>query len=328
MIPRWLEPAADVAASLVSTRPAPPYSCAVLAGRSESATFAVFASGTDEPFAFLKVVPAPAAGQLAAEHEGLELAASIATIEGTAPRTTALLEAGDRTVLVQTGLSGTPLVATLRASGRRRRRATRSDIRRVEAWLRDLSRGSVDGVTTLSSSLEDHAEALARAAAGDHDRQRALDALITSADVAVELPTVTGHGDLWPGNVLLAGDRVGVVDWQHAHRHELPLTDLFFFLFTYAHARPVRGGWLTADAAFDRAFIEDSPLARECADAVHRALARLGLAATTAEPALLAFLVARAADDDGAPIGPKGTDWLALAGRLLDQRGRTALSGR
>lgn len=65
------------------------------------------------------------------------------------------------------------------------------------------------------------------------------------ADAAVEgLPRGFGHGDLWPRNVLLQGDRLrGVVDWSSAGPGRLPLLDLLHLIVNSRRLR-ARRGWL------------------------------------------------------------------------------------
>lgn len=53
----------------------------------------------------------------------------------------------------------------------------------------------------------------------------------------MELPTVCEHGDFWMGNVLVRGDRLGVVDWEDARPDGLPLMDLFMLLHAAAVLR-------------------------------------------------------------------------------------------
>ena len=54
------------------------------------------------------------------------------------------------------------------------------------------------------------------------------------------------HGDFWPGNLLVAGDRVGgVIDWEAAQADGLPTRDPARFVLSYAlyldrHTRPGR----------------------------------------------------------------------------------------
>jgi hypothetical protein len=59
------------------------------------------------------------------------------------------------------------------------------------------------------------------------------------------------HGDLWVGNLLLAGDVdrvVGIVDWDAAHPSGLPVTDLLHLLLTARGAvERVHFGALVAD---------------------------------------------------------------------------------
>ena len=79
----------------------------------------------------------------------------------------------------------------------------------------------------------------------------------------VPLPLVFAHGDLGPGNVLLDGASMLVIDWEFGERAALPLMDVFSLVArTYAccHGLEEIDGYLEDYlAAFEAVFLEDGP---------------------------------------------------------------------
>jgi hypothetical protein len=86
--------------------------------------------------------------------------------------------------------------------------------------------------------------------------------------VGTSVPLVAVHRDLTMSNVLVDGDSVGVVDWEHATEQGLPLTD---FLYAVADAAAAETGYADRVAAARSCF--DPGGARS--DVVARLQARL-----------------------------------------------------
>jgi thiamine kinase-like enzyme len=78
------------------------------------------------------------------------------------------------------------------------------------------------------------------------------------------------HGDFWPGNVLLDGDRLAVTDWETYQPGCLPFRDLFLFLTTYVQNYAWR--WWppgeTGAERFRRGFLANTWLSRQVAVAI------------------------------------------------------------
>ena len=89
------------------------------------------------------------------------------------------------------------------------------------------------------------------------------------------LPLVFCHGDLRPGNVLIKGDSLLVIDWEFGTKRALPLMDLFGLLArTYAcmHFLPEIDGYLEDDIeAFEQVFFENGQFASITLDYVRHA---------------------------------------------------------
>ena len=75
------------------------------------------------------------------------------------------------------------------------------------------------------------------------------------------LPLVPAHGDLTDANVLVAGERVAVIDWGESRREVLPGYDLANLLCSLAVSRRGVGRRAPFEAAFHEGFLSDSDLA-------------------------------------------------------------------
>lgn len=94
-------------------------------------------------------------------------------------------------------------------------------LERAGAWLREMQDATRRG---SDSAVLDEVLATARKDAnGDAALLRALDRHIGPQPVAGH------HGDFWPGNVFVDGDRVTVIDFE-GFRDGLPLEDVAYFL--------------------------------------------------------------------------------------------------
>jgi aminoglycoside phosphotransferase len=192
-------------------------------------------------------------------------------ISETVPRIVAF-EEGDGAVLVETALAG-----RLLGPGLLRREPTRY-VDAVVAWLIELAatrrNGSEPGwyERMLEQPLKDVAESLPVPADEVDLVKRTLEFVEPLREA--ELPDVVEHGDLSYPNLIWTGEnRVGVVDWELAEEHGLPLQDLAYFL-TYATFALRRARDTTAQvAAFDDAFFARGGWARVRVEAYARDLA-------------------------------------------------------
>jgi hypothetical protein len=116
-----------------------------------------------------------------------------------------------------------------------------------------------------------------------------LDAAAGSLPLFAAVPAVAVHGDFFGGNVLVAGSRVSVIDWDTFH-YGAALEDLFSFatgaVFRYQEIE------LSAKSIWD-VFWGSSPLAARTRAAVLRALARAGLPAERLRPLYWMYLIDR-----------------------------------
>lgn len=162
----------------------------------------VLPEGSTKPTHLLKLDRRPGNSASAdREAAGLELVRGVGgAVAARAPALLGRFETHGHPVLVQTSLPGSTLAQLL--LGPQSRRDKTAVVDRVVSWLREVA------IETASS------------APGGQRR-------------------VFAHGDLAPGNVLVADGRFSVVDWEHAQAASSPLWDLLFFAL---HALPILDG--------------------------------------------------------------------------------------
>jgi aminoglycoside phosphotransferase (APT) family kinase protein len=231
------------------------------------------------------------AAVLTAVHEGWP------DISRTIPRIVAF-EEGDCPVLVETALAGRLLTPAMF-----RREPTRY-VDAVVAWLIGMAATRRNGIEPgwyeriVERPLKNVAESLPLPADQVDLVKRTLELVEPLREA--EIPEVVEHGDLSYPNLIWTGEnRVGVVDWELAEEHGLPLQDLAYFLTyaTFALRRPAdttaqvaafhdaffaRGGWARArveayarDLSLDRELL--TPLFVSCwARSVARLVDRIG----------------------------------------------------
>lgn len=275
------------------------------------------------PVAFIKTARADGAADIVTEHSALE---RVRTRVGTDPSIShalGLVTTVERVMLVQSVIPGTQQFHVLRARKLARRRLAAADLRTAVAWLLrfqlatiDKSRplDAVEALRFVSATLDEIRELTP-------EREAAIDHLtdVARRSGALLLPRVWAHGDLWPGNLLRSHGEIGVIDWSHFTEDALPIGDLAFLLFTWAHAMPWRArSWSTPEQAFERTFIE-SGWYRELAEELIAAhLAALEIPADMADALLVLDLHRRATSHLEAPVGPEA-DWRGLLLRMLDR---------
>ena len=233
-------------------------------------------------------------------------------ISKTVPRIVAF-EEGDRPVLVETALAGRLLKpAMLRLEPARYLDA-------VVAWLIRLAETRRNGIEPgwyermLERPLSDLAGSL-RLPGGEVDLVKRTLELVEPLREA-EIPAVVEHGDLsHPNLIWTAENHVGVVDWELAEEHGLPLHDLAYFL-TYATFALRRATDTTAQVgAFHDAFFAGGGWARARVEAYARDLALDRELLTPLFVSCWARTVARLVDRVGgeaaAPISEETAAWI------------------
>jgi len=222
-----------------------------------------------------------------------------------------VFEQGDRPVLVETALAGRLLTPAMF-----RREPTRY-VDAIVAWLIGLSATRRNGLEPgwyerlLERPLNDLSESLPLPA--DDLVKRTLELVEPLREA--EIPAVVEHGDLSYPNLIWSGEnRVGVVDWELAEEHGLPLQDLAYFLTfaTFALRRPAD---TTAQvAAFHDAFFAKGGWARARVEVYARELALDRELLTPLFVSCWARSVARLVDriggEESAPVSEETAAWI------------------
>ncbi|MGZ4383740.1 MAG: hypothetical protein ACXVY3_04005 [Gaiellaceae bacterium] len=242
----------------------------------ERSSFHLFEPGARRPSWILKFRrerrdPAP----FLADARGLRLAAEIGgALAEHAPRLVGI--SVDREPFsIETAVVGAPLVYVLRAPWRRSEK--RAMVEAVAGWLIDVSRQTATptaGTETVRAIR--FPDGVVEAVQAD------VDELVRGLG---PLPSVAEHGDVDPTHVLVQDGSFGVIDWEGAERHGLPLADLTIFL---AQVLPILDGELDDPRygrreAFARLFRGESPSApllrgwlREACDAAGLGVEQVG----------------------------------------------------
>lgn len=195
------------------------------------------------PVAVAKV--RPGARGLGREAERLAALGPAAAAAGAVvPRVLARGERAGVPVLIETPVPGVPVTA-LAASGR----ASVPDVLgRLRVWLGRWHRATQTPVRLRTEHLQAWIEAPLSRLGDDLPAEVSAHLRALAEAVADQVvPLVAAHHDLTMRNVLLDGvGTLGVVDWEEAEPHALPLTDWLYAAVDLVHA--ARGG-TRADAA-------------------------------------------------------------------------------
>jgi hypothetical protein len=154
----------------------------------------------------------------------------------------------------------------------------------IEGWLAKLQAL----VPSKMSLAESFGQRILSATPGSVP-QALLDVVTESLPLFTAVPAAAAHGDFFGGNILVAGSRVSVVDWDLFH-YGSPLKDLFSFatgaVFRYDNIE------LSTKLIWD-VFWGSSPLAARTRAAALRTLARVGLPVERLQPLYRMHLIDR-----------------------------------
>jgi aminoglycoside phosphotransferase len=215
-------------------------------------TILLFPRGQDRPGYVAKVPTTAGAARRVEREAGLlrePALRQLGPISATIPQTIMTVEHLGRRVLVTAALPGRTMLAGYHSWGHTARpAAVRADFAAVGSWLAELHRRTLAGDGDLGGMLEGTGPAIARRYGDDRATAADLDRLADLQDrlAGHRVARAMVHGDLWPGNLLMADGRLcGVIDWERAQRGGLPVHDLAHFVITYSiyldrHTRPGR----------------------------------------------------------------------------------------
>ena len=161
----------------------------------------------------------------------------LAQILETIPRVEEVVDFNGRPAAVTTALQGTPMTTTyLRWRHTAGSSRVEADFAAVADWLAELQRRTATHAAPVDMDGEVSSRLRSRFADGqelgaDLDRLAELHEKLRRQSV----PRTTVHGDLWSGNILVAGGRVtGVIDWECGRVSGEPVRDLVRFALMYA----------------------------------------------------------------------------------------------
>jgi aminoglycoside phosphotransferase (APT) family kinase protein len=185
-------------------------------------------------------VPTTDAAARAVEAEGrvlVELDGLGPGLAATIPRIVDMVEFDGRPGLVMTAVEGLPMKTSyLRWRHTATPARVAADFAAIETWVAELQRRTAGPLARLDMGADVASRLMGRFA----DVAGLREDLDTLSEICARLrrettPRTAVHGDLWVGNVVLAGERVaGVVDWEAAVASGEPVRDLVRFALMYA----------------------------------------------------------------------------------------------
>jgi hypothetical protein len=231
-------------------------------GRNRKVKFLIFSGRARNPLLVVKVArSAEYRHRLRHEFQALSQVWSRPVLRPSVAQPLGLFELDRTLVMVERAVPGVSLGVLLRRQRRTRASQVRVDLDRAGRWLRALQQETAAGTCPFPGRLivEAHRRRLEQVSGSWKLPAGFVGQLLDLADhfEGCPLPRCGQHGDYWPGNVLLAGEGLGVIDWEDYRPEASPFTDLFQFTITYAQTYPARGWrWPAKAAAFHRAFLE------------------------------------------------------------------------
>jgi aminoglycoside phosphotransferase (APT) family kinase protein len=282
-------------------------------------TILIFPPGARQPELVAKVPTTDDAARDVEREAGLLAAIArrgLGPVAATVPRIVAMAEHLGRPVMVTTALPGQAMLAAYHAWRHTARPArVAADFAAAGSWLTALHHATAAGEISLASTLDGVPGVIGRRFGERPGTQDDLASLAGLQDRLAGHRTAATvvHGDLWAGNLLLAGGQVsGVVDWERAQDCGPPTRDLARFALSYSlyldrHTRPGRrvtghpglraGGW---GAGVEYAMNGSGWYPRLAQQFMTEALGAIGIAGSCWRDLLLAELAAIAAEADHA----------------------------
>lgn len=271
-------------------------------GPDEAVLFTVWGESR-RPLAVAKVARTePACRLLAAEWRNLRALDARQHGDGRCrlPRPLAYEESGGTAVLLQSWLPGRRLkdVADRRLRDRAARRAAR--------WLIEFNR---DGRARGGEARVDRYLELFELPPAESRQLRSLAARLAELFPG-GVPRVPGHGDFCDANILVEGEAIAILDWEHLESDALPGADLFHLLASLSAPARSLGRAAALESAFLATFFRRGAAAGRARALWQRYREALGLPAEAAFPLFLASWVAFAC---------RKVERLLAAGRRPDQ---------
>ncbi len=263
--------------------------------QAQKVTVLVFEKGEAEPLLVLKAARGETYRQfLMAEYQALTALAPRPDLAGRIPFPLALFEHDGILVVLERTLPGVSLLEYLQIRARRRPFEARQDLMWACDFLLRLRKSTRLGQVLPPLDVQARLTALEAAHGPLTLPSGYLNWLLEQEKAfnSTRLLQSAGHGDYWPGNLLLTAEGVGVIDWEGYRENADPFFDLFFFLTTYVLDYPWLG-WqdCAPEEAFARGFLEHNWLAEIVRENTLAYFAQLNLTPTLAAFAYQNFLM-------------------------------------
>jgi len=247
-------------------------------GAEGLAILLVFADGAESPSLLVKLTSDPtAAVRLRQEHDNLTLLHRRGSegLRAGIPTPLCLDEIGGQHVFAETAFDGTRMKNFVPDRYFRSADFPRH-LQRVVGWLIEFHR--LDD-PALEPVEEDRATTAIREYRDAFEVSPALDALLeTTESTLTDAPVrwCAWHEDFCTANVLVAADRLQVIDWEHPLRTSWPLADLLHFLMS-VWCVPYAKGRAAKERNYRRLLFEDHGLADPLREAAQAYAGGLGL---------------------------------------------------
>ena len=265
-------------------------------GSDRKVNFLVFDSSKDEPVLILKLARSVKHQlQLKQEYESLCKLRAFVSIAESVPHPIGIFEINGHLVVGESFVAGIPLSLLLRRQKRTGPESVEQDLRLALSWIAMLQNdGSVEKGEWWGRNLKERFPDIP-SQNFRHDLQREIQRFD-----GISMPLTASHGDFWPGNILINGNGMGVIDWEGFQPKRSPLWDSFLFITTYARSYPWHGWkWMLKHQTFEKAFLEENWFSRNVRQYIQQCLKRAQLPISAAHLLFSEFLLCKAEAEKG-----------------------------
>lgn len=261
-------------------------------GAARKVNFLVFENLSSSPRFLVKLVRDSAHQQkLQDEFEKLQSIYAFASLRPYVGRPVALLEQQGQLAMVETCLPGIALENLLLRGLRRRPAEIASDLEQTCRWLQVFLNETRQGMYSFRGVIEIEERLTSLPAPLS---EKLTGQLFARADrlAGLQIPLAARHGDFWPGNLMMSGSKIGIIDWETLTLQGWPLDDLFLFVLKYA-LRFYDGVFTdqSAEVSFRKAFSEKGPITQPLSTLIREVLRTLGMPPDLAGFFLVFFLL-------------------------------------
>ena len=245
----------------------------------------IYVSSPDDDLVFVKYIGHEhLASMLAREHENLRFLRETLSGElaGSVPRFSVLAEVDGAHFLVIGYVKGKRMSEILTPGSPERAHVTEDEIVKAIGWLAKFQEQTTTGRASVASYRNEfdklvgwYREISTQSGPAEKLFGDIGEVFSRSGDVDVRL--VGCHGDFFPGNILVEGGKVIVVDWETMSKGELQTEDLFSFFLSYRVADRYHRGAFDTLESFRFVFMEGNWFSQMVAQCLMRYGAESGL---------------------------------------------------